>query len=77
MTSPNFDRGSLVQVDGLLAAVVGVYGDPGVPEEHLALWFGTPQVRRRSQGGDGDATPEVWLVPVDVVEAAALPDVKH
>ena len=64
-------RGDLVELDGLLAVVVGIDGDPNVPEEHVALWFGDPRCVRRSEGGSGGLQPEVWTVPAEYLVAAA------
>ena len=50
-------RGDLVELDGLLAVVVGVEGDPDVPEDHLAVWFGDPRGECKSQGGRGGGQP--------------------
>ncbi|MFO0855882.1 MAG: hypothetical protein U0640_00840 [Phycisphaerales bacterium] len=58
-------RGDMVTMDGLLAAVVGVEGDPGVPEEHVALWFGDPIAKRTSEGGTPRARVEAWSVPAE------------
>ena len=41
-------RGDLVELDGLLAVVVGVEGDPDIPEDHVAVWFGDPRCERKS-----------------------------
>ena len=38
-------RGDLVELDGLLAVVVGVESDAEVPDGHVALWFGEPRCR--------------------------------
>ncbi len=56
-------RGQLVEVDGLLAVVVGTDADAWVPDGHVALWFGMPQATRKSQGGRGGLQPELWTVP--------------
>lgn len=76
-TKPRWKRGDLVEFDGLLAVVVGVEGDPQVPDDHIALWFGTPQVKRKSRGGQGGHQPEVWLVPEECAIMAAAPVYKH
>jgi hypothetical protein len=70
-------RGDLVELDGLLAAVVGVEGDANVPEDHVALWFGDPHCQRMSEGGVGGQHPEVWTVPEEYVVSAASPVYKH
>lgn len=62
-TKPAFGRGDFVEMDGLLAVVVGTYGDGTTPEGHLSVWFGDQQGVRSSQGGAGGSTPEVWTVP--------------
>jgi hypothetical protein len=70
-------RGDIVELDGLLAVVVGVEGDPNVPEDHLAVWFGDPQCKRISQGGKGRANPEVYTVPTEYFSLANEPVYKH
>lgn len=70
-------RGDLVELDGLLAVVVGAEGDPDVPEGHIAVWFGDPRCVRKSQGGPGGQRPELWTVPVELFDAAAEPIWKH
>jgi hypothetical protein len=70
-------RGDLVELDGLLAVVVGIEGDPDVPEEHIAVWFGDPRCIRKSKGGSGGQQPELWTVPVELFVAAATPIWKH
>ena len=70
-------RGDFVKFDGLLAVVVGLLGDPNVPEGHIALWFGTPQCKRLSEGGRSGAHPEVWTVPADYCDPAADPVIRH
>ncbi len=54
-----WQRGDLVEFDGILAAVVGLEGESGVPEGHVALWFGEPQGQRKSMGGRGSLRPIV------------------
>ena len=70
-------KGDFVEVDGLLAVVVGMEGDDGIPEEHVALWFGDPQGKRLSEGGAGGLIPEVWTVPADVCKPAKPPAYFH
>ena len=70
-------RGNLVELDGLLAVVVGIEGDPDVPEEHVALWFGDPTGDRTPLGGTGRRQPELWTVPADYLRAAAPPVYRH
>ena len=70
-------RGDLVELDGLLAVVVGVEGDVNVPEDHIAVWFGDPRCEPKSLGGMGGKQPEIWTVPAGVVVAAASAVWKH
>ncbi len=70
-------RGDLVEFDGILAAVVGVEGDPGVPEEHVALWFGEPRGVRTSRGGVGGLRPVILTVPEEYCRPALEADVRH
>jgi hypothetical protein len=69
--------GDLVEFDGLLGAVIGIEGDRGVPENHVAVWFGSPRCLRKSQGGTGGQQPEVWTVPAEYVVKAPPPLWKH
>ena len=70
-------RGDIVELDGLLAVVVAVPGDPNVPDDHVALWFGDPSGRRRSEGGSGGLRPELWIVPEKLFSPAAPPTYRH
>jgi hypothetical protein len=70
-------RGDLVEFDGRLAVVVGSADEPGVPADHVNLWFGEPQNARKSEGGSGNLTPVVWTVPVEYCRPALPPDVRH
>ncbi len=72
-----FQRGDLIEFDGVLAVVVGTHSDGMAPEDHLALWFGHPQGVRRSAGGVGGLQPEVWTVPTEYCQPAPAPTVKH
>jgi hypothetical protein len=66
----------MVTMDGLLAAVVGVEGDPGVPEGHVAFWFGDPTTKRTSEGGTPNSRAEAWTVPTEYCTVATV-DLKH
>lgn len=77
MSDALWQRGQLVELDGLLAVVVGIDADPWVPEGHVALWFGEPRTIRKSQGGPGGLTPEVWTIPAEYCTPAAAPVVRH
>ena len=70
-------RGDLVELDGILAVVVGVAGDLNVPDGHVAVWFGSPRRVRKSQGGLGGQRPEVVTVPAEYFVAAAVPVWQH
>jgi hypothetical protein len=70
-------RGDIVELDGLLAVVTGIEGDPGVPDEHIAVWFGDPRCKRKSEGGVGGVHPEIWTVPREYFVPAAPPVLKH
>ena len=71
--------GDFVVVDGLPAVIVGLPDGQGVetPEDHLALWFGTPPVERTSKGGGVHPQPKVWTVPAEYCEACDDPKVMH
>lgn len=68
---PRWRRGDLVELDGLLAVVVGTEGEPDVPEGHVALWFGEPRCVRESEGGKGGERPEIWAIPEDMLAPGA------
>jgi len=70
-------KGEFVEFDGLPAVVVGVSGDPGVPDDHVALWLGHEGCVRRSQGGAGGVVPQVWTVPADLCEPGIAPQLNH
>lgn len=65
-----FKRGDLVVLNGKIAAVVGVAGDPNVPEEHIALWYG-------ASVGDTSLGTVVWTVPEEYCELAPAPEFRH
>ena len=77
MPMATWRRGDLIEFDGLLAVVVGAAGEPGVPEDHIKLWFGEPQSDRISQGGSGGHVPIVWTVPEKYCHPTPPPDVRH
>ncbi len=70
-------RGDFVSFDNLLAVVVGVEGDPDVPEDHVALWFGEPADERASHGGSHGLRPVMRTVPVGYCSAALEPEIRH
>ena len=63
----NLKRGDLVELNGLFAAVVGVEGDAGVPEGHVALFY----------GADSEGKADVWTVPSEYPTHAAMPTFRH
>jgi hypothetical protein len=73
----SWHHGQIVELDGLLAAVVGTGDDSWVPEDHVALWFGDPDCVRKSKGGTGGLHPEVWFVPAEYCTPAAEMDLRH
>lgn len=77
MNEMRFKLGDMVEIDGLLASVVGLPDGDNVPDEHLAVWFGHPQNKRISEGGSAGSPAEVWTVPEDCCKAAAPPEHKH
>lgn len=77
VTMSNWKKGDFVEFDGLPAVVVGIEGDPDVPEEHIALWFGDPKAKRKSKGGSGNVRPEVWTVPEEYCLPSQEPIYKH
>ena len=77
MKEMNFKLGDMIEVDGLLASVVGLPDGQDVPDEHLAVWFGHPQNKRISEGKPSGSRPEVWTVPADCCTPAAPPELQH
>ncbi len=72
-----FQRGDIVEVDGILGTVVQVTGEAGVPDDHVVIWFGEPRGTRISEGGSGQTIPEVWTIPADVCIPAKTAKVNH
>jgi hypothetical protein len=72
-----FHIGEFIEFDGLLGIVVGLSGESGVPDDHLAIWFGEPQGRRKSAGGEGNLVPIVWTVPTEYCLPAKAPILQH
>ena len=69
--------GDIVEMDGLLAVVVGIPELDDTPEGHVKVWFGDPHALRISEGGQGGRTPETWTVPVDYFTPAKPAKVNH
>jgi len=72
-----FEKGDFVELDGLIAVVVGVSGENDLPDDHIALWFGEDDQKRISQGGSGNVIPQVWTVPIELCMKARDPNIKH
>ena len=72
-----FKRGDFVEIDELLAVVVGTVGDGTAPDDHIIVWFGDPRGTRVSEGGQGNLQPEVWTIPLEYCKLAPQPLVKH
>ena len=70
-------RGDIVEVDGILGAVVQATGEVGVPDDHVVVWFGEPRGIRISEGGQGQAIPEVWTIPTDFCIPAKTAKINH
>ena len=51
-----FKKGDMVEIDGLLAAIVGNDEDEYVPEDHIAVWFGDRITKIVSDGGVNGAS---------------------
>lgn len=51
-----FIKGDFAQLNGRVCVIVGIEGDPNVPEGHVAAWFG-----ERGESGP----PEAWTVPAE------------
>jgi hypothetical protein len=52
-----FKRGDFVTLNDRLTVVVGIEGDAGVPEDHVALWYGAEEQTSN--------VPRVWTVPAE------------
>ena len=72
-----FQRGQMIEMDGLLGVVVGTGIDDHVPADHVDVWFGEPRATRKSQGGVGGLRPEIWTMPVGLCTTAAEPVIRH
>ena len=72
-----FHIGAFVEFDGLLAVVVGLSGENGVPDDHLAVWFGEPHGERKSEGGEGNLIPIIRTVPTEYCLPVKLPITQH
>jgi hypothetical protein len=69
-----FLKGDFVRIDGINAVVVANEEDENIPEEHIAVFFGSGIARRESEGGEGNSNPQVWIVPIDLCEDGLDPE---
>lgn len=67
-----FNRGDFVKVNGVLGVVVGVAGEEHVPEDHLAIWFGTDRPTSSLEGNTA-SRPEVWTIPQEYAQLGPRP----
>ena len=54
--------GDFVEMDGLIGVVVKL---EDCPEDHIAVWFGMENQKRKSEGSENVITPEVWTIPTE------------
>ena len=66
-------KGDFVRIDGINAVVVGTDEDENIPQDHIAVFFGSGLAKRESEGGEGNGQPEVWIIPIDVCEDGLEP----
>ena len=76
-----FKLGDILEFDGLPCVVVGLSGQmlsgEEVPEEHIAVWFGVKDAKRKSVGGEGGVRTEVFTIPEEYFEKGPDPTVIH
>lgn len=70
-------KGDFVEMDGLIAVIVGTADDKDVPEDHVALWFGMPGTIRLTNADHTQTPPEVWTVPISVCSMALPAIFRH
>lgn len=68
------ERGDFVRIDGINAVVVGTDEDENIPHDHIAVFFGSGLAKRESEGGTGNESPQVWIVPIDLCEDGLEPE---
>ncbi|WP_184094173.1 hypothetical protein [Hymenobacter luteus] len=77
----SFKPGDILEFDGLPCVVVGLSGDiiddDEVPEEHIAVWFGDSNAKRKSEGGMGGIRTEIWTIPEEYFAKGKEPLVRH
>lgn len=70
--------GDFIELNGLLAVVVGIIPDEGSAlDDHIAIWFGAESQKRISQRGVANEIPEVRTVPADYCKTARPPVFRH
>jgi hypothetical protein len=68
------EKGDFVRIDGINAVVVATADDINIPEDHIAVFFGSEIAERESEGGTGNSNPQVWIVPIDICEDGLEPE---
>jgi hypothetical protein len=71
------EKGDFVRIDGINAVVVGTDEDDNIPEDHIAVFFGSEIAKRESEGGEGNDRPLVWIVPIDLCEDGLEPEYRE
>ena len=69
-----FAKGDFVRIDGVNAVVVATEEDENIPHDHIAVFFGSEFTKRESEGGEGNANPVVWVIPIDLCEDGLEPE---
>jgi len=69
-----FSKGDFVRIDGINAVVVATEEDDNIPHDHIAVFFGSEQAKRESEGGEGNLNPVVWVIPIDLCEDGLEPE---
>lgn len=73
----NWQRGDFVELNGRVAVVVGVEGEPDIPEGHVALWYGEAQGQDATAGDTGAGPVQVWTVPAEYCGLGPEPIYRH
>lgn len=68
------EKGDFVRIDGINAVVVATSDDINIPDDHIAVFFGSEIAKRESEGGTGNSNPKVWIVPIDICEDGLEPE---
>lgn len=72
-------KGDFVEIDGLVAVVVGTDNEPSVPEDHVLLWYGEPNQVRKSECPDAYKImePIAYLVPAEYCTNPLTAKIEH